>query len=154
MKLVKFISILLISVFFSACCAYKIFPAGEYHCAQINFQNLVEDRKYEEAFKQLSPEGLESYTYGHKVSYDILNVLVNGRKIKKEELFIYKTFTKYPHSAAWTMLSAKILIIYLDTGKIDQETIELFEKYVPKNSKNNYFWINALKDLKVNNEEK
>ena len=147
MKLKKLLIILIIPVFFSGCCAYSIFPGGTYYCSQVDFKDLVKDARYKEAFNMLSPEGLNSASYDLKVSYDILNVLLNEEKIKKEDLFIYETFKKYPNSIAWTMLSAKILIIYLDTGKLDNQTIEDFEKYVPKHSKHNYFWLKALKDL-------
>ncbi len=95
----------------------------------------------------LNPNRLEAAAYDLKISYDILNVLVNGNKVRKEDLFTYEAYKKHPHSIAWTMLSAKILIIYMDTGKLDQKTIKTFEKYVPKHSNHNYFWLKALKDL-------
>ena len=151
MQIYKLLLILIIPIFFSACCAYSAFPGGSYQCAKEDFKGLVQDGRYEEAFKMIDPKGLKSSTYDSQISYDILNVLVNGKKVKKEDLYIYETYKKYPNSIAWTMLSAKILIIYMDTGKLDQETIAIFEKYVPKHSKHNYYWLKALNDLKLIN---
>ena len=147
MSFKKIIIAILIPLYFSGCCALSIFPRGTYYCAQANFEDLVKDGRYRDAFKMLSSDGLESSAYDLQISYDILNVLVNGKKIRKEDLFIYKTYKKYPESIAWTMLSAKILIIYLDTGKIDEKTVNDFKIWVPKYSKHNYFWLKALQDL-------
>ena len=147
MQIHKLVLILIIPIFFSACCAYTIFPGGEYNCAKTDFQHLVKDRQYKKAFAMLNPKGLADATYDEQIAYDILNVLVNKEKVNKEDLFIYETYKTYPNSRAWTILSAKILIIYLDTGKLNKETIDIFEKYVPKHSKHNYFWLKALKDL-------
>ena len=147
MTLRKILIILIIPIFFSGCCAFSVFPGGTYYCAQADFKDLVKDGRYEEAFKMLNPDNLNSAAYDLQISYDILNVIVNGNKIKKEDLFTYKTYKKYPESIAWTMLSAKILIIYLDTGELDEQTIKDFERWVPKYSKHNYFWLKVLKDL-------
>jgi len=147
MKLSKLIVIIIIPIFFSGCCAYKVFPGGKHYCNEIKFKDFVKDGEYIEAHRMFIPYGLELATYDYQISYDILNVLVYGKKIAKKDLLIYDTYKKYPDSIAWTMLAAKILVIYIDTGKIDKETVELFEKYVPKHSKHNYFWLKALKDL-------
>ena len=147
MKIYKQLLVLIIPIFLSACCAYTIFPGGGYLCAKTDFQYLVKERQYKKAFETLTSQGLENAPYDNQIAYDILNVLVNGKKVRKEDLFTYETYKNYPNSKAWTMLSAKILIIYLDTEQLDKETIDLFEKYVPQHSKHNYFWLNALKDL-------
>jgi hypothetical protein len=148
MKFKKTVIAILIPLFFSGCCTLSVFPGGTYYCFEMNFKDSIKKGNYKEAFELLNTDGLELSTYDLQVSYDILNVLVNGRNIKKEDLYTYKTYKKYPNSIAWTMLSTKILIIYLDTGKLDKNAIETFEKYVPKHSKHNYFWLKALKNLR------
>jgi len=139
--------VLLLPLLLTGCCPYQLFPGGQHHCSNLDLEDLVKAGRYQEAFKQLDPKGLEDASYDYKVTYDILNVLVNGRSIRKEELYIYPTYQKYPESYAWTMLSAKVLLIYLETGKVDTKAIQDLEDFLKKYYPNRLFWIKALKDL-------
>ncbi|MCP3671659.1 MAG: hypothetical protein GY814_14765 [Gammaproteobacteria bacterium] len=109
----------------------------------MEFESLVEEGRYQEAFNQLDPKGLEDASYRYQAQYDILNVLIHGRKVKKEGLFTYQAFLKYPDSISWTILGCKVLVNYLDTGTVDTETLETMKKYNP----DKLLWLKPLQDL-------
>ncbi len=149
MQILKYITTSFLVLFFlSGCCAYKIIPGGDFHCAQIEFDTLVKEKNYKEAFSQINPEGIENSQYSYKIQYDILNVLVNGRSVKKEDLVTYKAFLKFPDSYSWSMLSAKVLVNYLETGNIDNDAIKELTRFLQNYNKDKLFWADAIKDIK------
>ncbi|WP_428738595.1 hypothetical protein [Sulfurimonas sp.] len=144
---VPFLFIFLSTFLLSGCCLYSVFPSGDYHCSQVDFEDLVKSRHYQEAFDQLEKDSLIDSTYTNKVQYDILNVFLHGRTIKKNELLIYSSYLEYPNSNNWTMLSAKALIVYLDTGHINPKILQDLQTDFTYFSQDKAYWFDVIKHL-------
>ncbi len=113
----------------------------------------MKDGKYEKAFSQLNKESIVFNNFGQSMlTYDILNVLVNKRSVKKEELLFSERYNLYPNSYAWTIRSFVALTEYLETGNLTSETVDILEWCRTDMStrsewEDQIFWIDAILTL-------
>jgi hypothetical protein len=114
---------------------------------------MVKSGEYSEAFSQLNKDEIVRVNFGSSMlKYDVLNVLVNKRSVKKEKLLFLERYKKYSESLAWTVKSFIALLEYLDTGNLSPTTVDWLEwcrTDMKKRSewKDQIFWIDAILTL-------
>ena len=107
--------------------------------------NKIERGQFREALLDFNPQGLTDVDLPYKVVYDLLNVLVNKRKVKK--IFCRDSYNKYPHSYSYTIKICGILIIFVSTGKIDQKKMHDLEQYFKDTQRDEKYLLTAIKEL-------
>ncbi|TAA48560.1 hypothetical protein [Corallincola spongiicola] len=138
---------LVLAAMLTGCCLISAFPGGAGACARDDWQDLVEDGHYEEAFSQLD-RGAIAHTnlYSNMLAYDILNVVVHRDAVTQDELLCSPVLAKYPNSFSWTMQSCKLLQSYLANGTLDQEILPVLERSFSRDDQYDW-WLPVLKSL-------
>lgn len=123
---------------------YNDYIYGDY-ARMRQLENNIQKREYIKAYLALNPNGLENADIGLKITYDLLNVIVNRSIVKK--LFCEKLYNKYPNDYSYPMKICRILKDYLKEGRVDQQHIVNLEEYFESNYKDKVYLLEAVKYL-------
>lgn len=117
------------------------------HFNSINIlENLIKNKSYLQAYLMLNLEGLKDADIGIKTTYDLLNCLVNKRKVKK--YLCMDTYKKYPTAYSYSIKICGALEQYSREGKVSPTRIDDLKNFFNKNYQDKSFLAVALEDLK------
>lgn len=120
----------------------------EFNIAEEKRKNLIEAKKYKEAFDLIDKQGIATLNIGYKIEHDLLNILVNKKKIKAEQLHCFEKFKKYPNDWSYPIILCSSLSEYLKKGRVSARNFKKLERYFKKRATNRKHLLIALKELK------
>ncbi|MBI2520008.1 MAG: hypothetical protein HYV97_06315 [Bdellovibrio sp.] len=124
-------------------------PATGLHlkAQQHNFYALFKRGEYDQALKMLDRNKvLHSDTVDTMVEYDLLQLLVKGRK-GVDGLLCAPTLEKYPHSYDYAIITCDLLLGYLKDGTLAKNKVTKLEKYFTEFDSEMNFIVKALRKL-------
>ncbi len=95
-------------------------------------EKLMREKKFNEAFALINPKGVEQSSLPHRITYDLLNVLVNRRKAGN--LFCADDLKKYPDAYSYSIRLCKILSSYIEKGAVDPAAWQSLESFFKENN--------------------
>jgi hypothetical protein len=119
----------------------------EFNITEEKRRNFIIEKKYREAFQLIDKMGIETLNVGYKIEHDLLNVLVNKKKVKAEKLHCYDKMKKYPKDWSYSILICTSLTEYLNKGRISSKNLHNLERYFTKRATNRKHLLSALKGL-------
>ena len=103
-------------------------PTSNVFFYDVNLKTLIKNKSYEKALLSINPESLnDPRNAKYKIVYDLLNVKVKKRSVKK--LFCFDSFQKDPDDYQYSNLLCDTLVDYLREGKVGNDHIKLIEEY-------------------------
>ncbi|MDD4973211.1 MAG: hypothetical protein PHY93_02620 [Bacteriovorax sp.] len=115
---------------------------------EVNLKALLKNKSYERAILSLNPEKLNEPENAHyKIIYDLLNVKIKRRAVKK--LYCFDDYQKDPEDYQYSNLLCDLLIDYLRDGKLGNDHIKVVEEYFFKHDLKEIYLLQVAKDLKT-----
>lgn len=112
-----------------------------------NFENLLKNKKYDQAFAMLDPEKVKhSDNSFHVIAYDMLNVLRNGKKVKN--LYCNQVYEQYPKAYTYDMLLCGLLNDYLKTGTFSGQKMQRTRTYFAEEDRDRSWMLGMIGDMK------
>jgi hypothetical protein len=116
---------------------------------EVNLKTLLKNKSYERALLSMDPDKLnEPGNAKYKIVYDMLNVRIKRRTVKK--LYCFDDFQKNPDDYQYSNLICDLLVDYLREGKVGTDHIKLVEEYFFKHDLKERYLLQFAKDLKAN----
>ena len=116
-----------------------------YYARLKQIERDIEQGKFTKAYLGFNPNGLEHTDIGTKTTYDLLNIIVNKKKVKK--LLCRPIYDKYPKAYSYSMKVCKILKKFRKEGKISPKYITNLENYFKSNHQDKKYVLKAVKHL-------
>lgn len=112
----------------------------------INLKNFIHNKQYEKAILSLNPDKFnEIENTQYRIIYDLLNVKIKKRAIKK--LYCFDEYQKNPEDYQYSNLLCDLLITYLRDGKISNDNIKIVEEYFMKQDLREIYLLELAKDI-------
>lgn len=112
----------------------------------VEFKKLIQNKLYERALLSMDPDTfLDPTNARYKIIYDMLNVKIRKRAVKK--LYCFSDFQKNPEDYQYSNLLCDLLIDYLKSGKIDNSHIKVVEEYFFKYDLAERYLLQLARDL-------
>lgn len=115
---------------------------------EVNLKALFKNKSYERALLSMDPDKLEEPGNSrYKIVYDMLNVKVKKRSVKK--LYCYDDFQKDPEDYKYSNLLCDMLNDYLRVGKVENYHIKIIEEYFFKHDLKERYLLQLAKEIKT-----
>jgi tetratricopeptide (TPR) repeat protein len=116
----------------------------------IEMRTLIKEKKFSEALLQMNPDGIMFSTIVQKTTYDLLNILVNKKSVKK--LLCEDTYKNYPKAFSYSMKICASLIKYRDgkwIGATRSADLHDLKVYFSKRNQDMSYLYDALNELEA-----
>lgn len=115
---------------------------------EVNLKTLLKNKSYERALLSMDPEKFnEPGNARYKIVYDMLNVKIKKRAVKK--LYCFDDYQKNPDDYQYSNLLCDLLVDYLREGRVGNDHIRVVEEYFFKHDLKERYLLQFAKDLKA-----
>ena len=108
-------------------------------------QELMKEKKFQEAYQLLGPQKLAEANINDKIRYDLLASLAIGKKASPP-LWCAPVLAEYSTSLTWSMRVCRYLKAWRE-GKKSTETISTIKEQFKKENPERLHWVQALEKL-------
>jgi hypothetical protein len=110
-------------------------------------EDKIKSKSFVEALASLNPDGLQKADIGSKVTYDLLNVVVNHERASN--LLCDETYQKYPNAYSYSMMICGSLKKYLKEKKLSKNDLKALEDYFKENHQEKNYLLIPLRELAI-----
>jgi len=110
-------------------------------------EEKIKSKSFIEALASLNPDGLQKADIGSKVTYDLLNVVVNHERASG--LLCEETYQKYPTAYSYSMMICGSLKKYLKEKKLSKNDLKALEDYFKDNHQEKNYLLIPLRELAI-----
>jgi hypothetical protein len=118
------------------------------HYAQLSdIQDDIKNHEYPKALSAFNEQAIENASIDLKITYDLLNVLVNKKNVGK--LLCSPSLTKYPGSYSYGIMLCEVLSKFLRDGKVENKDFDKLNDYFKTTHTEKKYLLHAASELLI-----